>query len=165
MISRVIPRISRMLGALAASATIFLAVGLAANILARALTRQEIPAVTELSEIFFALAGALGFAYCELKDGHVHADAAVNALPVRISSLLQLTGMLIALAWLAWFVGVAGERAIESFFSDERRYGLYPVKFWPVRTAVAVGAAWLFVQMLRRIPPLARTVWQEPGNR
>jgi TRAP-type C4-dicarboxylate transport system permease small subunit len=160
MLSRSVSRISSGLGGLAAFSTIVLAVGLTLNIVLRALTRQEIPAVTELSELFFALAGALGFALCELKDGHVAADSAIKSMPARISALFQLIGIAVALVWLFWFLSVSADRALDSYLADERRYGLYPVQFWPVRIAVAIGATALFLQMIHRLRPLLRTIYR-----
>lgn len=143
--------LSKISGFFAALSFLLLALGIFSNVVMRGFTGQEIPAVTELSEFFFALGGVLGLAISEYKGGHVKSDALISTLPSSFSRIVKIFTVLVAFFWLVWMSYLLIEKSMFSYFRDELRYGLYPLPFWPVRLAVAFGVSVFCLQFMIRI--------------
>lgn len=126
-----------------------------ADIIGTQFLGRPVPGTLEITKTLLVFCILLGVAQAEADGKHIRVQVAVNAMPTRLSRVLDLLAPLSmavffgAIAWAGW------DMLRQSVTSGEYDEGLIKLPLWPARLALAVGAtlmtAQCLVNMVRRL--------------
>lgn len=125
-----------------------------ADVITRSLTGSSIPGVTEFSEVFLVAAVYLGLAFAMRIGAHIGVDIVIMRLKPKVSRVVQLIGMTLAIAVLVWMAIETTGAAMHSISINEYRYGLIKVPVWPAKLIVPIGLTALILECLRFVGTL-----------
>lgn len=117
-----------------------------ADVIKRFLTGSSIPGVTEFSEVFLVAAVYLGLAFALRVGAHIGVDIVIMRMKPRLSGIVQIVGMSIAIVILVWMTVETAGAAMQSISINEYRYGLIKVPVWPAKLIVPIGLSALILE-------------------
>lgn len=113
----------------------------------RNLGDSSIRGVLEWSETLLVVVIFLGLPYTMHVGGHVAIDSMVQRMPAGLRGPAILLGYIATLPVLVWTTKATIAAAIASFQSQEVRMGMVEIPLWPARSAVALGAFLLTLEI------------------
>lgn len=125
-----------------------------ADVIKRFLTGSSIPGVTEFSEVFLVAAVYLGLAFAMRIGAHIGVDIVIMRMRPKMSRIVQIVGMSLAIIVLVWMTIETTGAALHSISINEFRYGLIKVPVWPAKVIVPVGLTALVLECVRYIGDL-----------
>jgi TRAP-type transport system small permease protein len=154
-VERIVDSISTVLAIIGAMALLAVMVAISADVIRRDLTGRSIVGVLELTEVLMVTFIFLGMAEAHRRDLHVRVGVVTAVLPARAARYVELFGMAMSVAFVAWMIHATTIRAIASVEASEYRFGTIAVPIWPARIAIPVGLAALLLQFVIHMYRLA----------
>ena len=119
------------------------------DVAGRYLLNRPLLGALELSEILLVLLTFGGFAYTELRNGHVDVDVLVERFPPRVRALCETLAALLSTAFWGAIAGRTVVRAIDIHRAGETTANL-SIPIGPLVWAAAVGSALFALTLLVR---------------
>jgi TRAP-type C4-dicarboxylate transport system permease small subunit len=147
---RAVHLLARVLAALSVVLILVMMVATVADVISRLVVGRPIAGVIEMGEVLMVAIVFLGLAYTESQGGHVSMTLVIRKLRPQAAAAATSLGLALVLFVVAWMTIVTGDRALESFESQEARFGLVQIPVWPARVALAIGLLAYFAELLPR---------------
>lgn len=147
---------ARALAVLAATCLGVLMMLTVADVTRRNITGRALPGTVEYSELLMVALVFLGLAAAQRRKEHVAVNLLTSRLPVHVSRLVRIAGLVVVLLFIGWMTWKTGQEAHRSLSRNEVRIGLQSVQVWPARLAMPVGLAALFLQVVADVLDLTR---------
>ena len=132
-----------------------------ADVTSRYLLGAPIKGAYELNEIFFLSAALLGVAYAQKYKAHVNVELLVSHLPKRIAVSVETCMLFVALVTYAIVVWMSSLEFLNSWTTNEFRWGLIAIPLWPARLMVALGFTLLCCRFIGEIVINIRRLWKD----
>lgn len=144
---RLIHGLSTTLG-VGAALTLCLLLGMSTiDVILRESRGRGLGGVIESGEILLVMLALLSLAAAYRVGAHVNIDLLSGRIPTRLAAVLEAVGTATVVAIIAWMAWVSAGIAWDSYAQGEYRIGVTRVPLWPARSAVALGAAALALEM------------------
>lgn len=161
--SRIVGVLDHVGAHVGAAGIVLIMLGTTADVLRRSLEGRSVPGVIEGAEVILVIAVFLGLGLAQRDDIHVSTSLVVDRVPRRIGLILRVFGLLVLAAFLVWAVWASGRAALQSFTTNEFRFGMIRVPLWPGRTAIAIGWFLLLLEVVLDIHRILITRTPQPG--
>jgi TRAP-type mannitol/chloroaromatic compound transport system permease small subunit len=92
----------------------------------------------------------LPLAYVELLDEHIRVEVLTIMMSRRKQLTLDVLASILGVILFGVFAWIAWETAVESWHRAEYYPGLYRIRIYPAKFAIALGFTLFFVQLLVR---------------
>lgn len=136
-------------GLLAAVAVVLVMLSTVVDVARRQTVGGSVPGLVEIAESLLVAMVFLGLASRELRGGHVRVELLLQRLaPATQGALTAFGYVLVVLPVTGWMIWMTTNRAIESFQSGERRFGLLQIPLWPARWVISIGLVLLLLQAI-----------------
>ena len=157
---KLIRGIARTLAVLSAAAIVVMVIAIAIDVFVRNTTGGSLGGMIEIAETAMVTAVAFGLAWAGVNGEHVAVTLVTdrfNPTLTKITNIFVWTVTAIYTAWLSWANIL---RSIDSWGSQETRFGLVQWPMYPMRWVLTLGLISLFIVALVN---LARSLsGQEP---
>lgn len=122
-----------------------------ADVLSRNFVGVPIKGAYELNEIFFLCAAMMGIAYAQKYKAHVNVELVVSHLPKRTALILETYMTVVALITYVLVIWMSSLEFINSWTTDEFRWGLIAIPLWPARLMIPLGFTLLCLRFIGEI--------------
>jgi TRAP-type mannitol/chloroaromatic compound transport system permease small subunit len=148
---KVLDHVVVALGTLSAVLIVLIMFLSSADVLSRNFVGVPIKGAYELNEIFFLCAALLGIAYAQKYKAHVNVELVVSHLSKRTALILETCMTVVALLTYALVVWMSSLEFLNSWSSDEFRWGLIAIPLWPARLMIPLGFTLLCLRFIGEI--------------
>lgn len=125
-----------------------IALAIVVEVVRRGAGLGSVPGLLEFSESLLVGAVFLAMANAERMEAHVRVEVVTSRLGPRKATIFRMVGMGVSLVMCGLFAYYGTRIAIQSYVTDEARYGLLHFPLWPARFVIVVGFWLVTVQYL-----------------
>lgn len=153
--SELIRKMSRLLSAVSGFAILSIMLLVVAEVVLRDVFMSTLGGTIELAEVLLVIAAFSGVAYAQQERAHVSTGLVTSRLAVVPARILRSASLSLVCVLLVFAASSSWQRALQSWATQEARYGIRNVPMWPARFVVPVGLAFLALEMLLTIYAIA----------
>ena len=145
---KLIRGIARTLAVLSAAAIVIMVIAISIDVFVRNTTGGSLGGMIEIAETAMVTAVAFGLAWAGVNGEHVAVTLVTDRFGPRLAKITNIFVWVVVAAYTAWLSWANILRSIDSWQSQETRFGLVQWPMYPMRWVLTLGFISLFAVAL-----------------